>query len=67
MSPASRFVTVLLCSGWTLLTWGVAALTTPWVWPIGMGVGLLVAGGAFGYALVVETRNQPTRAANAGK
>lgn len=62
MNPAYRFVAVVLCSGWLLLIWGIAALTSPWAWTIGLGIGFLIAGAAFMYAAVQEERRNGRRA-----
>jgi hypothetical protein len=35
------FLVCALLSGWTLLTWGIAGLTTPFVWQISYGILLL--------------------------
>ena len=35
--------------GWLLIVWGLAGLITIWIWPIGIGIGLL---GGVGYKLL---------------
>lgn len=61
MNPAYRFVAVVLSSGWLLLIWGIAELTSRWAWPIGLGIGFLIAGAAFMYAAVQEERRNGGR------
>jgi uncharacterized integral membrane protein len=53
-------VTVLLGIGWALVVWATAEATAAlWVWPLGVGIALLVCGGVLLLVLVSEARNNP--------
>lgn len=48
----SRLIPLLLAAGWLLVTlaaWGACGRW--WVWPLGVGIGLISAGLAYGWAL----------------
>lgn len=48
-----RLIPVLLALGWLLVTLGLwGACGRPWwIWPLSVGLGLLVVGAAYGWAL----------------
>jgi hypothetical protein len=51
---------VLLAAGWSLVTWATAAATDQWwIWPLGFGIALLVAGLVLFLALLSDARNRP--------
>jgi hypothetical protein len=54
----ARLIPVLLGSGWLLLTLGIWGSTGRywWIWPLFVGIGLLVAGAGYLWAAVVQLR-----------
>ena len=51
---------VLLLAGWSLVTWAVAEATGEWwLWLLGGGVALLVAGAVLFLAMLSDARNHP--------
>lgn len=49
----SRWIPPILAAGWLLVTLGIwGACGRPWwIWPLGVGFGLLVTGACYGWAL----------------
>lgn len=46
----------LLTLGWFTTTWGIAELTTVWVWPISIGLWMMVLGAVLLWAAASEIR-----------
>lgn len=66
----SKHLPALLISGWLLVTLGIAGaagLDRWWIWPLSIGAGLLVTGGAYLWAARVQMRAAARKAAIPGE
>lgn len=52
-SPA-QWVGILMLAGWLLLTWGLAEIFSVWIWPLVIGLGLLISAGVLLFTLASE-------------
>lgn len=53
----SRWIPLLLAAGWLSVLLGIwGACGRWWVWPLGVGVGLLAVGAGYGWAMWQELK-----------
>jgi hypothetical protein len=54
----SRWIPLILAAGWLLVTLGIwgAGGQRWWIWPLSLGISLLLVGATYGWAMWVQLR-----------